>query len=135
MFTVGSASQHYRPIYWPTLDWYIGQLFGLVSASCRPIHTVDMSANSLSTVRWVLVEYQSICQLVCQPSVGWVTADIFTYTRSTFIQYYKCIMSAEITYSKHFFFKARSINWVYFFPCSEILFYCFLLFLLLLLTV
>lgn len=60
-----------------TIDQYIDQhLIDTLAnylALYRPRvdqYTVDMSANSPSTVHWVLVEYQSICQLVCQPSVG-----------------------------------------------------------------
>ena len=63
MFSVGSVSQHYWPIYQPTLNWYIGQ----VSALYRPsvlTNTQLMSANSQSSVSWILVKHLSICQPV-----------------------------------------------------------------------
>lgn len=43
MFSVGSVSQHYWPIYRPTLNWYIGQ----VSAKCVDQYTADVSQQSV----------------------------------------------------------------------------------------
>ena len=63
LYTVGSVDRHYRPTYQPTL----GRCMGRVSADIwstlgRYLTVGQVSAEYLSSISQVLIEYRAICQ-------------------------------------------------------------------------